>query len=216
MEKILLLIENHGISLVLLIMFIFWLKPKINQIWDLAINGKNNHIESFKNNFSTNINKTLMINNCLNKILYNSGVDRVYIFEYHNGGHNIAGIDFAKASNTYEVVASGIKPQQQMLQNLPLGMFAPFIRGATDGVIDKSIEQFKEEQDYSSYETLKQQGIKRIYAVGIRDENNRPIGFIGIDICKKDKVLSDECKEHIKKIAERLSLILENKSNSFD
>ena len=46
--------------------------------------------------------------------------DRVSIFEFHNGGKTITGVDFKKCSNTYEAVELGIEPKYKDFQNIPI------------------------------------------------------------------------------------------------
>lgn len=214
------MISEFGLAVVLLILLIFWIrsiiiwfKPKINDIWERAL-SKEEHTKQFRDNFRRRINSSLQINNCLNRILNFTNADRAFIFEFHNGGHNIAGVDFAKASNTYEALRMGVKPQMPNLQSLPLGMFAPFIKGAVNGVINKKIDDFKKEGDLSSFYALSEQGIKSIYVVGLYDEYDNPIGFVGLDYCTEDRYITKEGKIKMKQLAGKLSVMLTHNSKT--
>jgi hypothetical protein len=78
------------------------------------------HAKDLKEKWPMTIEKNNLIQQLLYKAMYEFGGDRAYIFEYHNGGHSISGIDFLKASNTFEVCNATIHPQQILLQNLPV------------------------------------------------------------------------------------------------
>src|SRR5574344_127052 len=58
-------------------------------------------------NYAENSNK---IQIQLYHMLQNFGADRISIYEYHNGGKNLAGVEFKKCSNMYEAVALEVKP----------------------------------------------------------------------------------------------------------
>ncbi len=53
-------------------------------------------------NYAENANK---IQIQLYHLLQNFGAERVSIYEFHNGGKNLAGVEFKKCSNTYEAVS---------------------------------------------------------------------------------------------------------------
>ena len=70
-------------------------------------------------NYAENSNK---IQIQLYHMLQNFGADRISIYEYHNGGKNLAGVEFKKCSNMYEAVALEVKPNIKEMQNLPLSI----------------------------------------------------------------------------------------------
>ena len=51
-----------------------------------------------------------------------SDADRIAVFEYHNGGKTITGVDFKKCSNTYEAVGKRIEEKHQEYQNIPISV----------------------------------------------------------------------------------------------
>ena len=203
-------IEAHGLAVVLLVVILLWLKPKINQLWDMQINGSKYRDDDFRNHFTASMEKTIRIQNLLNSLLVNTKADRAYIFEFHNGGHTVAGVDFTKCTNTYEVVNSGILPQIKNLQNLPIAMFILFVKMVISNKAIKiaDIEEFKELGDNGSYESLKAQGIGGIYAVGIYDDQQRPIGFIGLDYCKTCTFITATGIKRAKNLSAKLSVLL--------
>ncbi len=98
--------------------------------------------------------------------------DRAYIFE-------ISEKDIT--DNTYEWCAPGIKPQIELLRNLPLSDIGYWVHIFSQGktVEIQNIEEIRNEHP-STYSLLKPQKIESLVAGAIWD-NGRLIGFIGVD-----------------------------------
>lgn len=185
-EQIFVMIENHGISFVItgMVLYYMW---KLTNLFYTKLEKKiiNDHAKDLKEKWPQTIEKNSIVHQLLYKALYEYKGDRAYIFEYHNGGHSISGIDFLKASNTFEVVNDGIQPQQILLQNLPIGMFAYWNLKILkrDTICMQDIEEIKQ-TDLWAYQILKQQDIKSIFVIGLYDAQGHAIGFFGIDYTK--------------------------------
>lgn len=182
-EEILKLVENHGISFVITLWVLYYMF-KISNLFYMKLEKKiiHDHAKDLKEKWPKTIEKNSIVHQLLYKALYEFKWDRAYIFEYHNGGHSISGIDFLKCSNTFEVVNENVPQHQKDLQNLPVGMFAfwnlQILKRQT--ICLKNIEDMKN-QDIWVYQLLKQQGIKSIYVIWLFDAQGHPIGFFGID-----------------------------------
>lgn len=203
-EQIILLIENHGITFVItgMVLYYMW---KLTNLFYTKLERKiiNDHAKDLKEKWPQTIEKNSIVHQLLYKALYEFKWDRAYIFEYHNGGHSISGIDFLKASNTFEVVNDWIQPQQILLQNLPIGMFAywnlKILKKET--ICMQDIEEIKQ-TDLWAYQILKQQDIKSIFVIGLYDAQGHAIGFFGIDYTKWQM---PSCDARMKKDLEILS-----------
>jgi len=105
--------------------------------------------------------------------------DRVSIFEYHNGGKSVAGVNFKKCSNTYEATAKGIDEIYNEQQNLPISVNFLWNKLLMDKkpILISDIKTL-EQTDHTIYETLNSQGVKSYYSRLITDYNSKPIGFI--------------------------------------
>lgn len=181
-EAILTAIGNYGVTFVITAMVLYYLF-KIANVFYTKFERKmiNNHSKDLKERWPQTIEKNNTIHQLLYRALYKFKGDRAYIFEYHNGGHSISGIDFLKASNTFEVVNSRIQPHQISLQNLPVWVFAYWnVRVLNREVICKNVEDI-EREDLGAYQIIKQEGIKAIYVIGLYDAKGCPIGFFGLD-----------------------------------
>lgn len=211
-------VQEHGLALVLLFVFLIWayriarwLKPRIETILDNSINATSNHEEKLMKGLPATLERTIQIQTELRELMDKIGADRIYVFEYHNGNRSLAGVDFIKCSNTYELVAKGISPEQKNLQELPIAMMSMWTRRLMEGgcLNINNIQQLADMGDYSSYEMLKAQGIYGVYAVGIKDNQDRLTGFLGVDFNTKGEFLSFSDIQLLDKMAIRLSILLE-------
>lgn len=210
MENLLQLIENHGFAIVALVALVFWLRPKIDDMWTLLLGLAQKPADA---PLSTRLHKSMDLNDkimaILRAVLPEFKASRVYIFSYHNGGKNVLGIDFARVSCTHEVVALGTPPQQAWLQNLPVTLVWAFSRliNSGVGVVCPCIEDCFMETDSSTYEALRAQGIKSCYCVGLYSDARIPIGFLGLDYCEQRTSLSEDQVERLKIFAERIATL---------
>ena len=208
-EVVFKLLEKHALSLVALVLIVFWLYPKMDDVWKLLIKLATPKEEPKKVSTSKKLEAAAIMDdklmNVLRSVLTEFRASRAYIFSYHNGGENVMGQSFARVSCTHEVVALGINPQMSWLQNMPKTLVHAFTRMIDSGlgVFCPCIEECFIETDVSTYQTLHQQGIKSCYCVGLYSDARAPIGFMGIDFCDNKTVLPDEQFERLKLMAER-------------
>lgn len=205
------LVNSYGLPLVLLFLLGRWLKPKVDKAFEVAMRLDEN--ERHRKKYPERMLQVMDINeqvmDILRAIIVEYEASRITIFSYHNGGHNVMGLDFARCSCTHETVALGIKPIQSAYQNLPVTMFCSFNRRVIsgEGLRCTSINCFKE-IDPSTYETLKMQGIYSVYCVGLYANNGLPIGFLMVDYCEDFRDLEDEEFNDLKGLATRVATLL--------
>ena len=211
METTLKLIENHGFVLVALVVIVFWIAPKLDEMWKLIVDMARKQPEPSapQKPLPERIRDSDItddkIMSLLRAILTDMRCSRAYVFCYHNGGENILGHSFSKISCTHEVVALGVKPQQGWLQQMPKTLVHAFTRLIDSGlgVFCPCIEECFMETDSSTYETLRQQGIDSVYCVGLYSDARLPIGFLGIDYCDGKTTISEDQFDRLKIFAER-------------
>lgn len=100
-------------------------------------------------------------------------VSRCYIFEYCDNTNTM--------SNTYEWTRSGIKPQIEKLQNIPIQLIAFW----HECMIKQQIINYTDVNDIPSFpenQALIEQGIKSILIIPIHIDG-KYYGFLGIDEC---------------------------------
>lgn len=181
--------ENLIYILIIIIFYVMSQKITIKEIKTI-FESKDKH---FKDNFKYSLESSKIINGILDKLLYDLNADRIYIFQYHNGGSNIEGIPFARCSNTHERCEVGVTPHIQNYQNLPLAMYGfrtdLIIKGDIIEVHDLSTLK---DTDKSAYNLLKSQNIKSLYVAGLYNDQCRPIGFLGVDYIRNETTLNKD------------------------
>jgi hypothetical protein len=194
---------------ILLIILVYFIAQRITyrQIKAILNQGQSR----FKRRFKDQIENATCINNLLDKILFDLNADRVYIFQYHNGGSNVAGIPFARCSNTHERCEIGITPNISMYQNLPLAMYG-FRHDLVARKMTLTIDDLEiiKDTDKSSYNLMRSQGIKSLYLTGMFALDGTPLGFIGVDYERDYKTLSKEQVEEFEIAAQKISGCLES------
>lgn len=210
-DTILQLVNAYGLPLVALILFVRWLKPKFDKIFEIAL--RQDRSDERGRRFPDRMLKVMDINekvmDMLRTLIVEYESSRITVFSYHNGGHNITGLDFARASCTHEVVTLGNRPIQTTYQAVPVTLFHSFNKKVLsgEGVRCVSVDCFKE-NDASTYESLRMQGVKSVYCVGLYTENGIPIGFMMVDYCKDNYEMDDEQFNDLKDLASRIATLL--------
>lgn len=118
--------------------------------------------------------------------------ERISVFEYHNGGKTLTGVDFRKCSNTYEATQLGISALYRDYQNIPISTNFLWNKLLLDKepINISNMEDIKS-TDRSAYSILKSQYIKSYYSNLILDYDNKPIGFIVVTYYLKQTELND-------------------------
>lgn len=140
-------------------------------------------------------------------ILQNYGAERVSIYEFHNGGKNLAGIEFKKCSNTYEAVSLETKPVIKEMQNLPLSVNPLWSRTLVTRC-DIRIPSVENLEDTFLKSYLETQSIKTYYSSLLQDYDNTPIGFITLEYYHNAKELSASQLVEFNEIAIKISVLI--------
>lgn len=133
------------------------------------------------------------------------GASRCFVFEFHNGTRNIAGIPFIKMSNTYETVAPGVSIESKHLQNMSVREIVTWLPKLIE---DKCITQNAEDADPVLHDLLSAQGIDKVYACPIYfNFRKEPMGFVGVNFNKgwKPSVPANTIEPKLKTLATKIS-----------
>lgn len=202
--------DNFILVIIVILVYVIAQRVTLKQLKTIIDKGE----KKFKQNFNTVVINSQVINDLLDQTLYHLNADRIYIFQYHNGGSNIQGIPFARCSNTHERCEVGVEPHIQNYQNLPLAMYGfrndVLANGSTISIPD--IEAIKKE-DKSGYNLLKSQHIKSIYVVGLYTENEQILGFLGVDYVRDYKVLRPDQIDQLQSSAKLISNCITRSEN---
>lgn len=154
----------------------------------MAGKGVNNELASKFKDYAENANKIQIL---MYHMLRSYNADRVSIYEFHNGGHNLQGIEFKKTSGTYEAVELEIKPIIKEMQNLPISINPLWSKllATKESIKVKSVSDL-EDVFLKSY--LDAQSIKAYYSMLLVDYGDSPIGFISLEFYSHERNLNDK------------------------
>jgi hypothetical protein len=155
---------------------------------------------------------SVIIDNKLDTLKEEFKADRIWITQFHNGGHYYpTGKSIQKFSIFYEVVEPGVDSIKMMFQNIPVSLFSR----STNELLEKdyiAIPDFKDEKvaTYGLKYTADETGCKSTYIFGIFDINNRMIGTLGIEYVKRKKLLESSDMQILEIEAAQIGGVLHN------
>jgi hypothetical protein len=125
--------------------------------------------------------------------------DRVWITQFHNGGHFYpTGKSMAKFSIMYEVVGPGITSVQGNFHNIPVNLFSRSINQLLENDAIE-IPDFKDETvaTYGLKYIAEDTGCKSGYLFAIKTIDGKFIGTLGLDYTKRKTKLDMESINHL-------------------
>jgi hypothetical protein len=126
-------------------------------------------------------------------------VDRVWVTQFHNGGHFYpTGKSIAKFSIIYESVGPNTSSVQSNFQNIPVSLFSKSINQLLDSDII-CIPDFKDETvaTYGLKYVAEESNCKSGYLFAIKTIDDKFIGTLGLDFTKKKTKLSVDDIRHL-------------------
>jgi hypothetical protein len=165
----------------------------------------------FVDSLSSYADNTNKIQIQLYHLLQKFNADRISIYEFHNGGKNLAGVEFRKCSNMYEAVSLETKPVIKEMQNLPLSMNPLWnkVLASCESIIIPSVDDLND--DFLK-EHLSSQNIKTYYSVLMSDYSKTPIGFMTLENYHNNNPLDDEQLKEFNETAIKISILMNLKS----
>ncbi len=125
--------------------------------------------------------------------------DRVWIMQFHNGGHFYpTGKSIAKFSFIYESVSPNTSSIQLNFQNIPVNLFSRSINQLLENDVIE-IADFKDEtiSTYGLKYIAEDTGCKSGYLFAIKTIDDKFIGVLGLDYTKRKTRLDMESVNHI-------------------
>ena len=150
------------------------------------------------------------ITNALEHLKDEFEIDRVWITQFHNGGHFYpTGKSMAKFSIIYEVVSTGIPSIQNQFQSIPVNLFYKSINQLLQNDIIE-INDFKDEEicTYNLRALAEIYGAKSLYLFAIKSIDNKFIGSMGVEYVKKKNKLDMESINHLQNHASIIGGVL--------
>ena len=147
----------------------------------------------------------------LDHVLEDTGLDRVWITQFHNGGHFYpTGKSIQKFSMIYEAVSTDADSIRQNFQNIPINLFSKSINRLLDH--DKLIiVDYKDEETatYGLRYLAEETGCKSSYMFALKNVDGKMIGVLSAEAVKRKKELSEEAFESLKTYAAQIGIILD-------
>jgi hypothetical protein len=153
-----------------------------------------------------------LVHNKIEEIREGVKADRVWISQFHNGGHFYpTGKSIAKFSIMYETVEVGVSSIQQNLQNIPVNLFSRSMnRLVNSDTIEISDYNSEEILTYGLKYMAEDNGLKSGYLFAIKTIDDKFIGILGIDYTKKRVSLDDDVINNIMVQASTLGGVIMN------
>lgn len=203
LEKTINLIQQHGLKNIFKAIFILFM------VFCVVYNNVNigNIVEDVLNNKQSEHDKAIEyrksiasdIRIYLKELLANSGADRAFIIEMHNGTNSVNGLPFMYGEMTYEEVTPGTEHIDEDYTNINMSRFY-FITYLYESYSwNGSIESLNDIDDKTALR-LKSNDVVYAFFKCLYGSSGKEIGFIGITYTKT----FDASKEHINSVTKML------------
>ena len=132
------------------------------------------------------------IDNQLSTVLEELDCDRVWIAQFHNGGHFYpTGKSIQKFSIFYEQVTADTSSVQHTFQNIPVSLFPKaFSKVYKDNELE--ITSFENSYSYDLNSFADSHGTKSLYLTGLQSLDGHMIGMLCITYNEKEHTLTDD------------------------
>lgn len=153
-----------------------------------------------------------LVTNKIEEIREGAKADRVWITQFHNGGHFYpTGKSITKFSVIYETVNTGVSSIQNNYQNIPVHLFS---KSMNQLVTSETIEVPDYKDDTIATYGLKyaalESGCKSGYLFAIKTIDDKFIGVLGLDYTKRKVNLDDDVINNLMVHASSLGGVLLN------
>ena len=146
---------------------------------------------------------------CLDYVLEETGADRAYVMQFHNGGYYISGKSQEKFSYTHESCTLGISKEHYRSQNHLISNFHNYIHLLVNNG-EYHYTNVGEIKDESLKNLVLSKGVISLFNIPLKTLDGKVIGILGIDYvkrkadpiymhCDKEEISNkDEMKEFLK------------------
>jgi hypothetical protein len=125
--------------------------------------------------------------------------DRIYIWQFHNGGNFYTTYPMQKTSITYERCSDGLERKSEKYQNMLISNFTGYIKQVID--LEMFYLDIKDMEDLLVRSMCQQYGTQSHVAVPIFDDKQHLIGILSLDWVfseiPEEFILEDKFNQHI-------------------
>jgi hypothetical protein len=147
----------------------------------------------------------------LDQIIDETGLDRVWITQFHNGGHFYpTGKSIQKFSMIYEAVSTNADSIRHNFQNIPINLFSKSINRLLD--YDRIIIVDYKDEETSTYGLrylAEETGCRSSYMFALKNIDGKMIGVLSAEATKRKKDLSDDEYDSLRAHAAQIGILLD-------
>lgn len=219
-DPILNLIEEHGLSLVLLVfMIIFWFVP-----WVKRLNKKEEIVDEYQAMIDKRESQQALtekifkadseINILIAEMLAHYSAQWVTLWQFHNGVNSIAGVPFLKISATHERTSTTVSPKAHMFKDMPVSLFLDDNAYLIEKEVS-SLSLFDEKVNSAIRNLMGTNQCQKMFIGIVRGVNGGLIGVITMAFLQ-DTWLTDEDYGLIRSYSSRAAIALSNLVTLYD
>lgn len=121
----------------------------------------------------------------------NISADRIWMIQFHNGGHFYpTGKSIQKFSMVYEIVSPDVLSCQYQFQNIPVSLFSKTVNRLHRGDNIKIEDTKVNDSNYGFTTQIPEMHLKSAYMFPVSTINGQFVGIIGIDYTHRKKELN--------------------------
>jgi hypothetical protein len=138
--------------------------------------------------------------------------DRVWLLQFHNGGHFYpTGKSIQKFSMVYEVLSNSVVPCQHQFQNIPVSLFSKGINTLHKGNVVSIEDTMMSDKQYEGFTSVVPgAGVKSTYIFPIYNIKNEFIAVVGVDFTENKTSLDISQLVEIEVEVSTIGGVLEN------
>ena len=164
-----------------------------------------------RDNLMQQIKKDEIIHLAIRDVRRRYNADRVYVWQFHNGGNFYTTSPIQRLSITYERNSDGLERKAERNQNMLVASFASYIRGIVEG--DMFYTDINNMSDIALRSLENSNGTKSHCAVPIYDKDKNLVALLALDwvfseipskYLKKDGNFTQDFKDELSKDCDTL------------
>ena len=169
-----------------------------------------------KENLLEQIKKDEIVHLAIRDLRRKYNADRVYVWQFHNGGNFYTNAPMQKMSITYERNSDGLERKAQKNQNLLVSNFTSYIKDVMD--LNMFFSNINDVEDIGLRAIMQSNGTKSHVAVPIFDRDQHLVGIFSMDwvfssipemSLKKDGGFTQDFKDAINRETDTLEKYLQ-------
>jgi hypothetical protein len=165
-----------------------------------------------KDPLSESIKVNQMITERLEHIREEFHVDRIWLLQFHNGGHFYpTGKSIQKFSMVYELLKPSVVPCQNQFQNIPVSLFSRAINHLLEGSCIRIEDTDKDDSQFEGFTSvIMGAGVRSTYMFPLFNLKGEFVGIVGIDFVEQLTILEEDKLKNIGLTVSTIGGVLNN------